>query len=408
MATQAMDITQLTQLVRWLEAERRKDRAIIQALQEKVESQANELTLQARRINELEGRLAQTRAELTRFKQIEQAIEQLREELTQLVERNEVKRLKAEQEMKRLREVEREDIARQLGELRKMIRPLLRLPEDLTSLRTEDSRLNGMIMTLQQAMKDLEQLLESRTEPLAYLDEHVRQNNRRIQEIAEQIPPLYKQLGELEDKLPLLEQGIQRKNKAIDEAAELLQQQAQLIEAQRVDHFRWEQQAAEWAELVEEIQKKADLLAAQSQRFVEQREEVRRALARLQEFQERLAVQMNEVAERQRLAEERQKRALEEWQAERARDWKHFTVLNDERWRENARHTEKIMSHISAIKSHLPTLYDQIQALWEVEETWAQTFMVGPREWLAHWNDLVKRRIPTPELEKPTRREQGG
>ncbi len=408
MATQAMDITQLTQLVRWLEAERRKDRAIIQALQEKVESQANELTLQARRINELEGRLAQTRAELTRFKQIEQAIEQLREELTQLVERNEVKRLKAEQEMKRLREVEREDIARQLGELRKMVRPLLQLPEGLTSLRTEDSRLNGMIITLQQALKDLERLLENRTEPLAYLDEHVRQNNRRIQEIAEQIPPLYKQLGELEDKLPLLEQGIQRKNKAIDEAAELLQQQAQLIEAQRVDHFRWEQQAAEWAELVEEIQKKADLLAAQSQRFVEQREEVRRALARLQEFQERLAVQMNEVAERQRLAEERQKRTLEEWQAERARDWKHFTVLNDERWRENARHTQKIVSRISAIESHLPTLYDQIQALWEVEETWAQTFMVGPREWLAHWNDLVKRRIPTPELEKPTRREQGG
>jgi len=404
MATQAMDITQLTQLVRWLEAERRKDRAIIQALQEKVESQASELTLQARRINELEGRLAQAKAELTRFNQIEQALEQLREELTQLVERTEVKRLKAEQEMKRLREVEREDIARQLGELRKMIRPLLRLPDDLTSLRTEDSRLNGMIMSLQQTLKDLERLLESRTEPIAYLNEHVRQNSQRITDLTQETSRLFKQLGDLADKLPLLEQAIQRKNKTIDEAAEMLQQQAQLIEAQRVDHFRWEQQVTEWAELVKEIQEKADLLAAQSQRFVEHREEVRRALAQLQKFQERLAVQMNEVAERQRLAEERQKQALEEWQAARAREWKHFTVLNEEKWRENARHTEKIVSRISAVESHLPTLYGQVQALWEIEEAWAQTFMAGPREWLAHWNDLVKRRVPTPELEKPTKR----
>jgi hypothetical protein len=46
----------------------------LRALQQRIEAQSSDIIEQARRIQELEGRLAGTQAQFTRFNQVEQAI----------------------------------------------------------------------------------------------------------------------------------------------------------------------------------------------------------------------------------------------------------------------------------------------------------------------------------------------
>ena len=57
-----MNLNQLTQMVTWLDEERRRDKIESAKLQQRVESLATEIAEQARRIRELEGRLAHTQA----------------------------------------------------------------------------------------------------------------------------------------------------------------------------------------------------------------------------------------------------------------------------------------------------------------------------------------------------------
>ena len=80
-----MDIAQLAQMVNWLDEEHRRDRAEIARLQQRIESQSADNIEMARRIQELEGRLAQTQAGLSRFAQCETAHNNAKVELTALV-----------------------------------------------------------------------------------------------------------------------------------------------------------------------------------------------------------------------------------------------------------------------------------------------------------------------------------
>jgi chromosome segregation ATPase len=399
---QSMELGEINQRLSYLDEERRKDKESITTLQERVHAQNGIIEAQKRQIQELEGLVANTRAELVKFTHIERSLEQLREELILLIGSNEEKREKSYQELTRLREVEQDTIGRQISELRNELRPIPRYEEEIQSLRTEIGRHNAPLVALQHQLADLEKRSEDRVQSVVFLEEQRRQDARRIAQAEAELPKLKQEINDLVDRLPLLEQAIQVKNKEIDRAAGLLRQQAEVIENQRVSEFRWERQVAEWAKLVEQIKQETANMSAQTVRMHEQQELVRRSLADLDPFRERIERRQDEMAEIQRLAEDRQKRTLEEWQTEREKAWQRFRLDHDERWRENARFNEKRHTRLAFIESYVRELSAQIEALWDVSEAWAESIMIGPREWLSTWGDLVKQRPPMPEPLKLT------
>ena len=402
---QTMELAEISQRLSFWDAERRKDKELLATLLERLETQTGKLEAQSRQIQELEGLLASNRAELAKFAQVDRAMEQLRQELTLLMENNEEKRDKAYRELSRLREVEQENINRYIAEMRAELKPLPRYDEEIQSLQTEAGRLNGSITTLQHRLAELDKRSEDRVQSVVYLEEQRRQDTRRIAQLEAETTSTHKNVDDLGDKLSLLQQAIQTKNKEIDRAAELLEEQAHIIENQRVSAFRTERQVAEWAKLVKEIKEEAANMATQLVRLQEQHDAVRRALADLEPFRERIERRQGEISEMQRLGQDRQKRVMEEWQAEREKERKHFQVANDERWRDNARRAEKRDARLNATEEYLGALAVQVGALWDVQEAWAQSIMIGPREWLATWDGLVKQRpvlSAPPEPDMPT------
>ena len=394
---QTMELAEISQRLSFLDAERRKDKELIATLLERLETQTGQQEAQARQIQELEGLLASTRAELVKFVQIERSMDQLRQELSLLIENNEEKRDKAHRELSRLRQVEQETVTRQLADLRKGLQPIPRYDEEIQGLRAENSRLGGLITNLQHQHAELDKRSEDRVQSVIFLEEQRRQDTRRINQLEGEIPPLDQRIDDLVDKVPLLEQAIQTKNQDIDKAAEVLEQQTHIIESQRVAEFRWERQIAEWGKLVEEIKTESASMATQTVRLREQHALVRRALDDLDPFRQRIERRQDEVTEMQRLTEDRQKRVLEEWQAEREKEWRRFNVDNDEHWRENARLNEQRAVRIKAVEEFLRMLPPQIDALWAVHDAWAQSIMVGPREWVVTWDELIQKRPAMPE-----------
>jgi chromosome segregation ATPase len=398
---ETMELAEISKRLSFLDQERRKDKELVATLQERIEGQIGKIDAQARQIQELQSQLTSTRAELVRFTKIERSIEQLREELILLIENNEEKRDRAYRELSRLRQVEQETLVRQIAELRKELKPIPRYDEEIQSIRAEMSRFSPPVIALQNRLAELEKRVTDRVQSLAFLEEQRRQDTRRIAQTEAEIPKLRKGIDELVDRFPLLEQAIRVKNKEIDKAAEILEQQTQVIENQRVTEFRWERRIAEWAKLVDEIKQETAEMTSQTVRLREQHEMVRRALSGLDPFRERIERRQDEMAEMLRLGQDRQKRTMEEWQAEQEKGWERFKLEHDERWRENARFNEKRFSQIQGIEEVLRGLREQIEALWEIPEAWAESFMIGPREWASTWGELASQRPAMPEPLKP-------
>ena len=102
--TQEMELTQALQTLKWMDEERRRDKAVIAALEERIQLQDHGLAQQATQIQELRTALAGVQGVLSRVTEFEQMVaklEQAQEENKQL--RQELTRLTAQQAMTKSR-----------------------------------------------------------------------------------------------------------------------------------------------------------------------------------------------------------------------------------------------------------------------------------------------------------------
>ncbi len=175
-----MDLTQLSQMVAWLDEEHRRDREEIARLDQRMQSMAIEKQEQSRRIQDLESRLASTHAQLTRFTQLEQALQQLKSEVVVLLDKQVEARLTAEREAERARVSDRDALGRGIAEVRKELSRLTRLEEDLVTRQAEDQRLGEMLLAQRVSLNNVTKDLDERTRTLPYMVEQRAQDNKRI------------------------------------------------------------------------------------------------------------------------------------------------------------------------------------------------------------------------------------
>lgn len=382
------NLNQTARTVTWLDKERRRDKAELTKLRQRVESQSAEITEQARRMQELEGRLASTQAQLTKFPQLEQALDQLRDELVLLIERHDEQRRKAEMDAERVRQVERDSQVRVLGEIRKELQKLPRYEEELQLRRAEDQRLGEALLNLQQQMADLGRDLEDRTRNLPYLEEHPRQNAKRIAELQQETPELFKRTEAQSMKLQLLEELVRRSEHRIGEldlqGTELRQEQKEFFESIRLGEQQRERQMKEWAEQMEEQRQKMEKHDVQMRQSAELYGRNKQALAALGKFEERLKQGQAEVAELQRLAEKRQRHQLDEWQAEDEKRWKKNLLIWEQHWREQDRWNEEHSERFVPLEESVKVNRAQITALWQTWEESARRQIGEMQERIVH------------------------
>ena len=405
-----MDINQLSQTLQYVDEERRKDRAMILQLQEKVDALTRELDNRSRYNQSLETQLTELRLQVQKAMGWTSSVEQLRAEFNQVVSRVEDQRTKAEREAARVRQIEIEALVRQLNEIKKEVKPYGRYAEEIELRRQEDARLNDLIGRVQTQVLDVDRRLSEPGTQIAYLEEQRRQDNKRIVALEQDLPDIRKRIEQFPPQLLLLDEAVRRKQTEIEEAAKLLEAQNQVIESQRVADIRRERQFAEYGTVVERIKERLTELQNQTTGFVQMREEVRRALAELPDVQARLEVRLNEVVEIQRNAEERAKRQADEFRDALEKEWKSFSVAQEEKWFERDRRISDYEPRLVAIEDELPTFTPQITPLYDILETFSKAYAAAGREWLAQANqmlDRAKQNIPSDtKLSRRQRRRQ--
>jgi chromosome segregation ATPase len=402
-----MDLLQLTKLVQFIDEERRKDRVLIAQLQEQVAGLMQEAEARTRYAQSLETALNELKLQVMRALGWTSANEQLRQEFAQVIERIEDQRAKAERELMRTRQIEIESLTRQLNELRKEVKPYAGYAEQIEARKAEEGRLAELIGRLQLQVMDLDRRFSQPTTQIAFLEEQRRQDAKRVSALEQEIAELKKKIEQLPPKLLLLDEAIRRKENEIEEAAKLLEAQSQLIETQRMADVRRERQFAEYAEIIEKLKLRAEEVSQQVIGYVQLREEVKRELAALPDFKERLEVRINELFELQREAEERAKRAADAFREQIEKEWRLFAIAQDEKWFDRDRRYSELEPRVAELEDELPKFQPQISALIELLEAFAKAYAEAGREWLAESNRLIDQiKALVPSEVRPSRRQR--
>lgn len=382
-----MDTDQLAQMVTWLDEEHRHDRTEIAKLQQRIESQTTEIVEQARRIQELEGQLASTQAQLVKFSQVDQALQQLKNELILMLQRQEEQRLHDQREMERARVADREAFSRGISEVRKELPRFNRIEEELVQRKSEDQRISEIVLNLRQQVNSVNKDIDERTRSLPFLMEQRAQDNKRIAQLQQETVELFKRTENNASKLPVMLTDIQRIERALTAVqpipGQLRQEVASFIEDQKLREVEQERQLGRFHE---EFEEQREIITRQQKRiqdFDSHIEDSKRVLGALKGFEESIRREQHQVAELQRLAEERQRKELEDFLADDEKRWKKQMLAWDHQWAEQAKINKDLVAQFPPLRKDIDSIKGLVKHLWRLQETFGAHRLQEAQRWLS-------------------------
>jgi len=385
-----MEQSQLSQMVNWLDKAHQRDRAELHQLQQRLESLVQERQEQANRITELEAELAAVHARIERVAQVEGIFERFRHEITTMLDKSETRRQQAMRDSDKVRQVEIDNIAQAINEVRQEVEKYRRYDDDIVAVRADTQRLGESIARLHQQVLELSKTRDEPARSITYLEEKRQQDSKRIAELQAQTSDLLKRIESQISRIQQLEQFPPRIGELRTIIDDIRQQQSNEMERLQFQHAQREREAKSWLQEAELHRQRMEEFAQQIERYAEQYHRIKKAAEELQEFKEQLQRQQHESAELQRLAENRQRSQLEEWQVQEERRWKKFALQWDHQWGEFQQSIVELAERIPPLEKQTEESAKRLNLLLKMAEEDAQMRAMATREWQTRFEEIVE------------------
>jgi chromosome segregation ATPase len=373
-----MDVNQIAKMIEWLDEERRRDKATIATLEERLAQQQDYIDQMQRRMNSVESDQTVMKQDSLPAQRERDIMDQVRQEMRQLLESSESRRLVAEREAERRVELQRENMQRSVRDIGEKMDRIEKQFGLVSGLQTEGDRLTNSMRVLEQRMDDLTKKLEEPDRRLAFLEEQRRTDARRLSEIETELPEQKKQMDTIRPKLTLIEDLTIRNERRIQEFAngerERREQIQQFIDQQQLVMQQRDQQVGDlfkrFAQHDEEMSKNIERFELWEQTH----REMKRVIDDFNRIGDRLERRINEVAEMQRLSEERFRQEWNDWRDDDQKRWKQLTLSNDEVWRNHDREFETYVKRLDGIEGTVPSVRESVDRLWQLERARADLY----------------------------------
>jgi hypothetical protein len=383
-------------MITWLDEEHRHSKAELIQMQQRVASQEGEQQDQARLVKDLEGRMAGMQAQMLRFNQLQTALQQLKDEVVQLLAQADERRQQEVRESERLRGIERDNTSRALNEIRRDLPRLGRLEEELGLRKAEQQRMGESLLGMQQDLNALGQEVENKIRNVPFLEDGRQQDAKRIARLQQESLEALKRLEQHGSRLQMIEDVMQRQERDTGELKELVSQLRtslrESVEKQLLEFEQLKRQAGEWFETLEVHSKAMDGFTARMREFDDTYREDRQVVENVERFQEQIRREQAQVGELQRLAEERQRRQLEQWQEENEKRWRKELLHWEHSWAEQTKRNQQISSTFAEVEKRLAYHQAQIEAEWKFLESQITYQTQETRRWQGEMTRLLEER----------------
>jgi hypothetical protein len=164
------------------------------------------------------------------------------------------------------------------------------------------------------------------------------------------------------------------------------------MERTRVLVAEREQVLNRWQEVIDEQKALVAQAYERIQNFAQQIEIGRRAVAEMQEFKDLILREQAQVAELQRLAEERLRREMDDFREDFERRRRKSELREEHRWSEQEKHNKEILDRFPPLQHDLKMLEALVDQLWKLQESYSAYFTTMADAWLQGIQRAVKDR----------------
>ncbi len=390
-----MDLQQLSKTVAWLDDERRRDKQEITALHERLNGLAGENAALNRRLQQLETALAATNTQLQKYAKYDDILDNYRKDILRQLEELEKRRLESEREDERLRRIERESVSKSLAEMRKSLEVIARLERDVQARKEEETRIARLMAELQKKVGDFNKLVDERNRAITLVEEGRRQDAKRINDLQAEMPEVRKRAEEGRTRVEVVEDIARRTEARIAELflgeSERKTVQAQWMEQQSITQAELTRAWNDLRVRVEAALENLNEYAHRVTQYAEANREIKRAAEDYQQAAALLERRINELAEIQRLAEERFRQDLAAFLSDDQKRWTTHMLLRDEQWREHDRQYQKHLERLEALEGVMAQLNSSLERMQALDLNRMQALLNVVRELAAEYDQEFAR-----------------
>lgn len=337
----------LEQRVKWMDDQRRKDAELVSRLVERVEAWESEIQNHERQIKELSGDVARLGTLSSRIGEFDHSLSRQREDVAKRIDEVEMLRRERENQLWENVRQHQHTVTSAIDELREAIPRIVELEETMDLRREEEQRLSRELDSLGQSIERVAGEKDELSRQLVALEEGRGQQSKRVAELQMETSDLRVRIDTTRGEVDNVEARVRRLGTTVAEVSahegERNDRQRLAAEQQEMKMTSLEREWKKWQKTLED--QEGDVQEA-IKRFVAY-EETLRDLKQLEksitQAVERFERRIHELAEMQRLAEERIKQEWTAFQADNQKKWNTQKLTFDEHWREHKREHDKLV-----------------------------------------------------------------
>jgi len=392
-AEENMELEQIEQRLAWLDEERRKDKAEISTLDNRILQLENDLVKARKEIGAMQDAFAKWKLTSNRLDQLELQITRVGQDLSRLGEALQNSRLEVEAGVLKKIGQEMEANTKAIQEIRKAFLALQDYKKLQKEQDTELSQMNQRLSQMDQKLQD-NQLAFDRYQQTIKLQEEVRkQDSKRVTDVQGEVIAYRKRMDDLRTKLEVTVESLRttdtRLNDVISTEGDRRQNQVAFMEKYNQQQVERDRTWREWQGLIDQVIKNGSTITEQFQNLEDTLRSVRRAREQLEAGNQKIDRRINEVTEMHRLNEEHFRQEWNNFMTDDQKRWSNYSLILDEHQNEQDRKGERLDKRLVNLEDLSQELSDRLAGIQNEEEKKLQQLVTLAHEWLATYERLL-------------------
>lgn len=387
-----MEQPHLSSQLEYLEQKVQESLSLIAKLQQRVEAQEYQIQEKSHQIEGLETQLDQANAQIARIAHLDEQVNAVRDDMRQMIEQRLHRFHPAPSDPTNISSMvtqQMENHTKAINVLRREVEKTERFDDQITLARTETNRLSKSIIEFQAKLDALSKQLDERVKPIKLLEDQRRSDMRILTELQTELPKLHQKADSSLAKVQIVEKKIPQFAKyeaALDGIRDEIRRHREHMDYQIAQR---ERQVKDWSELAETAARHIAESKRDMGKYAEHYQLNRRALASLQDFQERLKNEQHRFGELQRLAEERQRTEFEKFQAELEQRFQKRSMELEPHLTDFQRGIELLQKRIEEVDKYSKALEEQLTLLMQIVEEDIQARTLATMSWQQRFEEIA-------------------
>lgn len=381
-----MENEQIDKRLEWLDNERRNDKSLLTAIQERVVALEGGSNAADKIMKDLSGDVARLSVLVSRVDQFDDALSEHRIEINRFIDDLEKKRAKREQQEKKNTRKDLDSLNKDIAQISEKLKDIDELKTESNARQAEDARILSRVDELFKAVDTAKKMVEDNNRAQKLIEDARRQDSKKLTDLLGETTAFRKRSDELATRMEMVIEGQRKTDVRVSEimAAETARREDQTAFTENLSLAESERERTwkDWSKRFDVIEKQSQDLSQSMNELESAQRAVYEAQTRFEEMSEQLERRINELTEMQRLTEERFRQDWMSFKADDQKRWTNYALTQEEQIRESNRKLEKTEERITVLDDQLQEQQDIIQHLNNQIDKRLHTFLTTIRDWV--------------------------